>query len=176
MNRRDVVSRLAAFLLVPFIKAQGQSFASSLELAISFEIINPGGFRYAKPYVAVWVEDKSGKPVRTVALWVQTGKGARWIPDLRRWYGNVGNANSLISTVSAPTRMPGKYNLVWDGKDDNGRVVAQGGYFVCIEMAREHGPYSLFRESVELGSSAFGKRYNNSGELGGIAIELRKKA
>ena len=60
-----------------------------LEMLITFEINRQGGDarRYRRPYVAVWVEDKDGFPVRTLILWVQAGgPGPRWIPDLKRWY------------------------------------------------------------------------------------------
>ena len=59
---------------------------TSLELAITFEVINPGNGRYRRPYVAVFIEDPKGKPVRTVELWYQRGRGARWLRDLRNWY------------------------------------------------------------------------------------------
>ena len=39
--------------------------------AVDFEINQPDGFRYRPPYVAVWLEDKDGKPVRTLSLWVE---------------------------------------------------------------------------------------------------------
>jgi NAD(P)-dependent dehydrogenase (short-subunit alcohol dehydrogenase family) len=47
------------------------------ELAINFEVFAPSSGRYKRPYIAVWIEDASGFPVRTLALWVQTGKGSR---------------------------------------------------------------------------------------------------
>ena len=48
---------------------------------------NTGKRRYQRPYVAVWVEDKDGHPVRTLTLWVTATKhGSQWIPDLKRWY------------------------------------------------------------------------------------------
>ena len=42
--------------------------------------------------------------------------------------------------------MPGAYKIVWDGNDDKKAPVVQGDYFVCIEAAREHGPYEIVRE------------------------------
>jgi len=70
--------------------------------------------------VAVWVEDADGFPVRTLVLWLQEGRGARWHRDLTRWYKQdqvrrLVDGTKLIGTVSAATRPPGKYKAVWDG-------------------------------------------------------------
>ncbi|MBV9879678.1 MAG: DUF2271 domain-containing protein, partial [Gemmatirosa sp.] len=57
------------------------------ELAVDLEIAAQEGFRYHRPYVAVWVEDAAGKPVRTLSLWVNTtGRGPRYIRELKRWF------------------------------------------------------------------------------------------
>lgn len=43
-----------------------------MELAVDFEIFQAKkSGRYRRPYVAVWVEDHEGYPVRTILLWVQ---------------------------------------------------------------------------------------------------------
>ena len=60
------------------------------ELVVNFEINHPEAEkgRYRRPYVAIWVEDSEGKPVRTLALWVSLGGSGpfQWLPDLKRWY------------------------------------------------------------------------------------------
>ena len=93
LTRRDVLARLAAFALTLVgVRARGQAAKPSrwddrMEMGIDFEINPPDGFRYRPPYVAVWLEDQNGSPVRTLSLWVEnSGRGSRWIPDLRRWY------------------------------------------------------------------------------------------
>lgn len=40
-----------------------------MEFKVDFTIHDPGsGGRYRRPYVAVWIEDKDGFPVRTLVL------------------------------------------------------------------------------------------------------------
>jgi hypothetical protein len=129
------------------------------KLTVSFEINRQSTTRYRRPYVAVWVEDSDGFPVRTLVLWLQEGRGARWHRDLKRWYKQdrvrqLVDGSKLIGTVSAATRLPGRYKAVWDGKDDQGKLVAKGEYTLYIEAAREHGTYQLIRQSLTLGTKA----------------------
>jgi hypothetical protein len=165
ISRRSVLAGIAATALsLPSLLAFGSSrrtsrkFDPRFELAVDIEIAIQTGFKVRRPYVAVWIEDKDGKSIRTLSLWVQNNrKGPRWIPDLRRWYRDEQNraqadGGDLISTVSSPTREAGKYSLVWDGKDDKGKVVDQGEYTVCIEAARQHGTYQLIIKKVTVES------------------------
>ena len=186
ITRRGLLGRMAALALsvaaLPALaQAQGAGWNREYELAVNFEINQPDGARYRRPYVAVWVEDESGKAIRTLSLWVQTRKpGPRWIPDLKRWYrkekqrqGDSGG--NLIETISVATRQPGQYSLTWNGRNDDGKLVPQGNYVVCIEAAREHGTYQLMRESVSLGSRAFQKDLGSNVEIKGASVEYRKK-
>lgn len=132
------------------------------ELVVNFEINQPGGGnRYRRPYIAVWVEDKDGYPVKTLALWVQsTGPGPKWIPDLKKWYKADGlrklaEETDLVATMSEATHKPGKYELAWDGKDSSGNQVEAGEYTLYIEAAREHGTYQLIKQTIKLGVEDF---------------------
>jgi len=187
VTRRGLLARFSAFALtVMSAGAQGQQSAKVLkwdprmELAIDFEINQPNDFRYHRPYVAAWLEDKDGKSVRTLSLWVQKERrGPRWIPDLRRWYRGAqanmaaGGAD-LVATISSATRMPGKYSLVWDGKDDKGNLVVQGTYMFNLETAREHGPYGVTQKEVVIGPKPFKAEVAGNAEVKGATVEYRK--
>lgn len=188
ISRRTLLGRMAAFALssvaLPSLTqsalAQG-SWNREYELAVNFEINQPGGERYRRPYVAVWIEDEAGNSVRTLALWVQTRKpGPRWIPDLKRWYRKEKQRKSrdggdLIETISVVTRKPGQYSLTWNGRNDDGKLVAQGDYVVCIEAAREHGTYQLLRENVTVGSKPFQKSIGSNIEIKEASVVYRKR-
>jgi hypothetical protein len=176
------ISTLASFIalggltnLVSSLAAKAVAkWDAKMELEVAFEINRPGsGGRYQRPYVAVWLEDAKGLPVRTLSLWYQTGKGNRWLPDLKRWF-NANDGSDLAATLSGPTREPGAYKLVWDGKNDKKTLVDQGEYFICIEAAREHGTYQLIRERLEFAGTPFAKTFTGNEEIKGASVAYRK--
>ena len=189
LNRRrflehtlKVSAALVATLALPRLNladAQGAvksaALPGSMELAVNLELAQASGFRYNRPYVAVYIEDAKGNPVRTLSLWAETSRHARYISELRRWFSE---SSDLIATVSSPTRNPGKYTLVWDGKTDDKKQAPQDDYFVCVEVAREHGPYGLVREKVALGTAALKKVLDSSvnPDLSSVSMDYRKKA
>ncbi|GGR07512.1 DUF2271 domain-containing protein [Deinococcus ruber] len=151
--------------------------AAANELAVTFTT-SPSGFgRIQRPYVAVWIENASGTPIRTLSLWMLSPpRGTRYLDELRRWYSGATTDPALVPTTTSPTPNPGSYTVVWDGKDDKGSVVDQGEYYVCVESAREHGPYSLVREKVTLGTALFKKTLGSNAELKDVGVEFRKHA
>ncbi len=153
---------------------------SKLEVQIGFEVFAPDQGFYRRPYVAIWIEDKQGKTVRTLNVWYQQGRGNRWLRDLRVWMRaeqarRTADGDDISAAVSGPTRQPGKYSLIWDGKDNHRKAVEQGEYFVCIEAAREHGGYQLLRKSFSFGIRPLKASLGGEAEITGATVELRKK-
>ena len=110
------------------------------ELVVDFTYTAEGtsGGGVKNPYVAVWVEDRAGELVATIALWfLQSEKGPKWLSDLRRW-ATVDGSDATIDAISSATRRPGEYSVLWDGTDTDGNLVAQGDYYIAIESSREH--------------------------------------
>ena len=163
--------------------AAGGSWGDTYELVVNFEIGAPEGNvrRYRRPYVAIWVEDKEGHSVRTLALWLMTRMpGPRWHADLKRWYRDdqarrQADKTSLIDTVSRPTRPPGKYTVAWDGKDDRGKPLPAGTYTLCIEAAREHGTYQIIREEVTIADTPFTRDLKGSWQIKFASIAYRRR-
>jgi len=130
-----------------------KAWPTGFALQVDFEIKAPassgtrgrGGWK--RPYVAVWIEDITGAPVRTLALWYDND---RWLRDLRRWTRSNAETPRLASLVSQATRKAGAYQLTWDGTDDEGRQVIANRYLVCIEVVREHGSYQLIRQELAM--------------------------
>ncbi|MEM8912964.1 MAG: DUF2271 domain-containing protein [Planctomycetota bacterium] len=120
-------------------------------LHVSFELNRPRGRVYRKPYVAVWLEDDDGFPVKTGVLWWMTEQpGPRWHRDLTRWYRNDRLRKSvektdLVDGISGATRGPGQYQTHFDGTDNAGKRLPNGKYFLCLEAAREKGTYKIIR-------------------------------
>lgn len=166
----------------PPAAAPAPAWNGGFELTVELEInAADGGARYRRPYVAVWVEDKDGYPVRTIALWVQsTGPGPRWIPDLKRWYRGdlqrkVIEQTDLVETISEATRRPGQYRLTWDGRDSEGRIVKPGQYTVCIEAAREHGTYQLGRRKLTLADAPARQAFEPNTEIKAAVVDYHRR-
>lgn len=162
--------------------ASAGAWNGGFELAFELEIVKAeGGRRYRRPYVAAWVEDKDGFPVKTLLLWVQAeAPGPRWIPDLKRWtkadrLRRLAEGTDLVATISEPTRMPGSHGVVWDGRDNAGVPVEPGEYTVCIEAAREHGTYQFERAKVTFGTEPFHEELGANDEIGGVTLDYRRR-
>lgn len=109
------------------------------QVTIALEVPNVSAAKkYRRPYVAVWIEDGDGKAVRTVAVW---GNSSKWLPTMSGWWKIGKDDSALIKAVTRATRAPGKYSVVWDGKDDKGKALPQGTYTVRVEVHREHGKH-----------------------------------
>ena len=161
------------------------AWGNAFELAVSFEINRPeaDGGRYRRPYVAVWVENKEEFPVRNLALWVSQGGAGpfQWVPDMKRWYlGDKArkkvDKRDMVLTISRPTRPPGQYSVVWDGKDDRGKPLPKGDYTVYIDAAREHGTYGNIRIPVTIGETPFAAEGKGNAEVKSASVEYRRKA
>ncbi|MEM7559228.1 MAG: DUF2271 domain-containing protein [Planctomycetota bacterium] len=146
-------------------------------LIVDFKINRPKGRRYRRPYVAVWLEDKDGFPVKTSVLWMQTDQpGPRWHRDLTRWYRNdrlrkTVEKTNLIETISGATRGPGTYQAVFDGKDNAGKVLEPATYTLCLEVAREHGTYQIIRKKIDIGEKAIEKtELEGNVEMGDVSF------
>ncbi|MEM7199650.1 MAG: DUF2271 domain-containing protein [Planctomycetota bacterium] len=123
---------------------------TGLEVVLRFSMRGPTAKdrrSYRRPYVAAWIEDAEGDPVRTLCLWIE---GRRWLRDLKTWYRLHRNDPELIDTVSRATRRPGEYELVWDGKSNDHADLPAQDYVLCLEIAREHGTHQLMRVPVAL--------------------------
>ena len=133
-------------------------------LFVKFTLGAAGGGRYHRPYVAVWLEDKDGFPVKTAVLWLQTtGPGPRWHRDLTKWYSNdqmrkLVDQVELIGTISGATRGAGEYETRFDGTDNDGKPLKPGKYALCLEAAREHGTHQFVRETIEWSDKPIAKK------------------
>jgi hypothetical protein len=191
LGRRGMLARLAGVALsVSGLDTVGRFTRASLaapkwddrfELAADFEIAPQEGYRYHRPYVAVWVANPEGKRVRTLSLWVNTnGRGPRYIRELRRWFSGEreleeAGGPDLVASMSGATRPPGAYSVVWNGRDDRGTIVDQGPYRIVIEAAREHGSYQLMQQDLTLGAKPVAADVSGNEEIGRARVEYRRR-
>lgn len=161
-------------------KVKAEPARMVLDVAIN-KPSNPGR-GYRRPYVAAWLTDKDGFPVRTLLLWVQQdAKGRRWVPDLRKWNADdrirgIVDDKDLVDAVSGPTRSAGNHKVGWDGLDDNGELLPPGTYTLHVEAAREHGTYQIIREKLELGEEEFELDLKGNEEIKSVHVKYNGAA
>ncbi|CAM2983818.1 DUF2271 domain-containing protein [Vibrio mytili] len=140
---------------------------------VEFELPKIDTSMYARPYVAVWVEDEKRKPIKTIELWV--GKD-EWLKDLRSWWRKVGRYDSeLVDAVTSATRPAGQYRFVWDGTNDQGIRIDQGDYTLYIEVVREHGGRNYLRQKMTLADSEIRYEIEPTQETGAITVNYQVK-
>ena len=193
LSRREWLARAAtaggAFLAgLPFPQA-GRALSSEraravpwderFELALTFQIGDPrAGLGLRRPYVATYVETSDGTSVRTISLWSQK---AQWIREMRRWYRAEGmrrtavGGPSLIDTVTQPTRPPGTYTVVWDGRDDQGQLVEQGEYLIFLESIRQGSSSFVTQQAFTFGSTPFQATMADYAGFSGIQLDFRER-
>jgi FAD:protein FMN transferase len=81
-----------------------------------------------------------------------------------------------LKAVCKATRAPGKYELVWDGKDDGGKALPQGTYTVKLEVHREHGKDETQSGKIECGAKEAKETMAKKTEVEESAVKYAKKA
>ncbi len=142
----------------------GAAWPAGFGASVQYEVPRIESDNYKAPYVTIWVTDEKRNLVRTLLV---LGNEPRWIDSNYVWWRRYGRKNTaLVDAVSRPTRMPGRYSAVWDGKDDDGKAVPQGRYLVHVEASREHGGHSYLSGEVTLGTGAAEAALPAKDELG----------
>ena len=145
----------------------GTALPAGATVTTAFTYAMSGGGPAKNPYIAVWIETASGAFVDTVSLWYQSGRGDKYLNDMRAWINASGGRDR---TMSSATRTPGSYSVVWDGNDASGARAPEGDYVVCIECAREKGPYEVVTVPIALATSPAQATSADKGELSKISV------
>jgi hypothetical protein len=88
------------------------------------------------------------------------------LKDLNDWWKIGKDDKDLIKAVTRATRGPGKYDLVWDGKDDKGNVLGQGTYTIRVEVHREHGEHLRQSAKIDCKEKALTVKADKNSETG----------
>ncbi len=140
---------------------------------INYTIPEAQSGRSRPPFLVVWITDAKGQMVRT--LFHLGDHPQRYLDSNYVWWDAFSQKSpDLLATVTRPSRRPGQYDVQWDGKDDDGRLVGQGAYVVNIEAAREHGGHSYQRIPLTLGDKPASGSGAASAELGDSTVVYGK--
>jgi len=153
--------------------------AAAGELSVSVEIPRLRVAEYHKPYVAIWIEDASGKVAANLDVWydvdLKGGEGTKWLPDLRTWWRRAGRSLKMPADgISGPTQGPGTQPLKFkEGVRPLGKL-APGAYTLRVEAAHEVGGRELvsvpFQWPPKRAASASA---SGSAELGAVRLTVK---
>lgn len=168
MKKTFSAALLASIMLVH--NAFATELPKEATLEVKFELPELEVAMYARPYVAIWVEDDSGNVVKNIALW--TGNQTEWLKDIRSWWRKFGRYNSdQIDGISSATRAAGNYTVHWDGTTESGTRALQGNYTLFTEVVREHGGRDIVRQPITLTDTDFVVTTEPKAEIGVIQIQ-----
>jgi len=106
---------------------------------------------------AVWIEDTSGRYIKTLYATRYTANGgwrnrATSIPIWVRQSGLSAMTSTQIDTLTGATPRTGNLTYTWDGTDSRGAAVPNGDYIIFLEGTLRWGNQVLYRAPIRLGS------------------------
>lgn len=156
MHSSSRVFVLAVAFAVGFLCAGREAGARELSVELTFDRVP----RIASNQLAIWVEDSTGRHVKTLFVTSFTARrqGYRRRPAaLREWvrsYAPASRPAQEVDAVSRATPPPGRLSITWDCTDEGGHQVAAGGYRVRIEGNLFWESRVMYSAWVELGAEA----------------------
>lgn len=164
-------------LAVPVMTA-GVANAGGIELTVEIPKLNVS--EYHRPYIAIWVEDASGKVAANLSVWyavhLKDEEGEKWLKDIRQWWRRTGRTLKMpLDGVSSPTKAPGVNKVTFPSDKGALASLAPGEYKLIVEATREVGGKEMveipfkWAPGTEATASAAGKE-----ELGAITLKLTK--
>jgi thiamine biosynthesis lipoprotein len=157
----------------PALLAEAADTTSSTQdaeaLVLDYEIPQLQAQRYHAPYVAVWITRPDGAAIRQLLV---LGERSRYLLELPQWWRRYGRDDlPAIQGIARPTRLPGKYSLSWDGRDDRGQRLPAGAYLLQVEAARQDGGHELLTLPFHLdGRRAVQVQRQGTAEIGTITL------
>jgi thiamine biosynthesis lipoprotein len=144
---------------------------SQLSLQLDYQLPDHGpGSK--NPYLSIWLSDAQHQRIRQLKL---HGEQQRWLPELRSWW-SLQRKNPLdLDSISGATRKSGRYQLQWDGRDQQGQPLKPGRYTLVLEAAREHGGYEKLKIELDWQANAQGQ-LSGSKEMGLVRWQVTTNA
>lgn len=171
--------RTTLTLALAGLAASAPAVAATLEVNIEIPRLNVA--EYHRPYVALWVEDTSGRHMTNLSVWYQQtsnaeGHGTKWLPDLRQWWRKSGRTLTVpVDGITGPTRPAGKHALSFSDTQPQLRNLAAGQYVLVAESSREVGGRELVRVpfSWKTAGTTSGSAKGDV-ELGEVRVNVRR--
>ena len=127
------MKRMSLIFLVACFTSISVFAQTSGTLSVSVTTSSVGGNYAPRNIVAIWVEDSSGKFVKTLLAYAANRK-----THLNNWETSTtsaGNAYNVTDAITGATQSAhGTRTCSWNGTDYSGKVVADGNYNLRMEL------------------------------------------
>lgn len=133
-------------ILIAVILSLPMFSQTSGELSVTVTTSETGGNYAPKNIVAIWVEDDQGNFVKTLLAYAQNRR-----THLNTWQASTATAGTEYNTTDAITGATrsshSTRSCTWDGTDFNGFQMADGIYYLWLELTDKNttGNYSSFQ-------------------------------
>jgi hypothetical protein len=147
MRRNLLILFLSLFCIVQ-IQAQTNG-----TLAVSVTTSSAGGNYAPRNILAIWIEDNSGKFVKTLLAYANTRK-----TYLNTWEASTTTAGSVYNSVDAITGATQSSHATrtcqWNGTDYAGKLMADGDYKVRMELTDKNATGNIASFTFTKGATA----------------------
>lgn len=128
------MKKISLILVLIVLTLAGSYAQTKGNLSVSLTTTKAGGQYAPRNVLAVWVEDASGKFVKTLLAYAEKRKG-----ELASWKTSTANASAQYNVVDAVTSATQSAHntrtCTWDGTDYKKVLVSDGKYKICMELA-----------------------------------------
>ncbi|HEY5499934.1 MAG TPA: DUF2271 domain-containing protein [Bacteroidales bacterium] len=147
--------RIALSILIIFTLFISKTQAQSVTFRVT--TVTYGGGEAPKHVFALWITDTNGKYVKTI-----NRQSKNYTSSLTSWSSNSGSkttdgiTGASLTTHNAPLNKIGgvsRIPFLWDCKDYNGTLVADGNYYVNVEFS-EKGTSKYIKYAFTKGSTS----------------------
>ena len=142
------------YVLIMFIAITGVQLSAQTtgKLNVSVTTSSTGGNYAPRNIVAVWIEDASGNFVKTLLAYANTR-----ITHLNNWE-TITSAKGIMynrtdAITGATQNSHSTRTCAWDGTDYNKNLVADGKYFVCMELTDKNATGNFSKFEITKGAS-----------------------
>jgi thiamine biosynthesis lipoprotein len=123
---------------------------------------------FRAPYMAMWITDAENRPVYTLFL---LGTSVEWQRENFVWWSMHRNrAKQLVDLRSQATALSGRYNLYWNGRDDDWKPLPVGKYTLHLETSQERGKHTHRSLPLEIGRTRFKAEMASIPGAGGLKL------
>ncbi len=148
MRRRITLILLLSVLGILQIQAQTSGI-----LSVSVTTSSTGGTYAPRNILAIWIEDNSGKFVKTLLAYANTR-----MTHLNTWQASSLAAgqefNKTDATSGATQSSHGTRTCIWNGTDYSGKLMANGDYKVRMELTDKNATGNIASYTFTKGATA----------------------